>query len=57
MEIKPQELRIGNIVTIDNQIHWPELKGLPLKVTCIELVSDNDFPKSTASIGLLTYNH
>lgn len=54
MEIKPQELRIGNIVTIDNQIHWPQLKDFPLSITAIELVSERDFPNSSASIRLIS---
>jgi hypothetical protein len=46
------ELRIGNLVTIDNPKAWPELKDIPLRVTRVKLENDEYFPKSKTSIGL-----
>jgi len=62
--ILPQELRIGNLVTINNYRAWPDLKDIPL--TVIELSTEMDeyekelFPKSKGTITLQgkseTYN-
>lgn len=62
--ITPQELRIGNLVTINNYRAWPDLKDIPL--TVIELSTKMDeyeeelFPKSKGTITLKgdneTYN-
>ncbi|WP_185246654.1 hypothetical protein [Chryseobacterium bernardetii] len=62
--IAPQELRIGNLVTINNSKAWPDLKDIPL--TVIELSTELDeyekelFPKSKGTITLKgdieTYN-
>ncbi len=46
------ELRVGDIVEIDNPNSWPALKGVPLKVTGISLKEDKLFHKSNCSISL-----
>jgi len=33
--MKANELRIGNLITIDNSVYWPKLRDLPLIVTHI----------------------
>lgn len=50
--IKPEELRIGNWVGINNPKSWPEVKGQPLLVTEIGLIKAHDFPKSTGAVSL-----
>ena len=62
--IAPQELRLGNLVKINNSRAWPDLKDIPL--TVIELSTEMDeyekelFPKSKGTITLQgekeTYN-
>lgn len=62
--IAPQELKIGNLVTINNSRAWPDLKDIPL--TVIELSTEMDeyekelFPKSKGTVTLKgdieTYN-
>lgn len=34
------ELRIDNIVTINNAEHWPHLKGIPMRVKKIVVIED-----------------
>ena len=35
MELSANELRIGNLITIDNSVYWIELRDIPLIVTHI----------------------
>src|SRR5690606_9310459 len=46
------ELRLGNWVTINNGASWPEYKGVPLRVTGVELCSYRDFQVSTGAVHL-----
>jgi len=47
------ELRIRNLVTIDNPNAWPDLKGVPMIVTGISTrVNIPDFPKSNGGVTL-----
>ena len=50
------ELRIGNLVTIDNEV-WAEYRGKPMSVTMIDTViqmGDKDlFPDSTGTVNLM----
>ncbi|MDR3026035.1 hypothetical protein [Chryseobacterium sp.] len=58
--IVPQELRLGNLVTIDNPDFYKKMKDIPVIVNRINLQRDKDFPGSTASIsvtdGKFSYN-
>lgn len=47
-----EELRIGNLVTIDNPKAWPLLKGVILIVTGVDNKTDIHFPNSTGSVSL-----
>lgn len=49
--MKAEELRIGNIVTIDNPLAWPSLKDMPVVVFRVENKKDRMFPESTGSVG------
>lgn len=53
--MKAKHLRIGNIVTINND-SWVEFKGVPLIVTGIgdKMDTYNYFPKSTESVNAET---
>ncbi|WP_336704419.1 hypothetical protein [Chryseobacterium indologenes] len=50
--IAPQELRLGNLVTIDNPDFHKKMKGIPVIVNGINFRIERDFPKSTASISV-----
>lgn len=50
--IDAKSLRIGNIVTIDNEKSWPILAGIPVVVISISQRSDPDFLESNTSIGM-----
>lgn len=50
--MKAADLRIGNLVTIDNPKAWPKLKGLPLPVCLVTGELDRDFPNSTGAVHL-----
>lgn len=50
--MKATELRIGNLVTIDNPEFWKGIKGNVLEVNGINIASSLDFPKSTHSISV-----
>lgn len=55
--MKANELRIGNIVTIENKMYWEAMKGKPLRVIGINLGRlDKLFPKSTGRISLETFD-
>lgn len=43
--MKANELRIGNVVTINNEKHHPEMKGIPLIVCGIEKLRDDEGAK------------
>jgi hypothetical protein len=53
--ITAQELKPKNLVTINNTLAWPEMKGVPLMVTGIELLTEPDeyYPNSTGTVTLL----
>lgn len=53
--MKAQDLRIGNLVYVDNEKYWPKLKGIPLEVTGISENCDVD-GLSTHSISLKYIN-
>lgn len=50
-----QELRIGNLATIDNPKNWPNLKDVPMIITGVSKIYDpiklSMFPKSTFSVS------
>lgn len=50
--MKTQELRIGNLVTIDNPKYHPAMKDVPMVVTSISLRSNFDEPGSEYAISL-----
>jgi hypothetical protein len=52
--LESRELRCGNLVTIDNEMSWAELKGIPMRVTGIELEEDQIFPDSDGSVYLVS---
>jgi hypothetical protein len=54
--MEAKDLRIGNIVTIDNNEYLAELKNIPLIVTGINETSNIGFPKSSHSISLKSHN-
>lgn len=49
--MKAEELRIGNIVTINEKSPWKELIGLPVNVIGIEERNDKHFPDSDSVIA------
>ena len=49
--MKAQELRIGNYVTIKNDI-WFDYANIPMRVIKIDSETDDMFPDSTGSVGL-----
>ncbi len=51
--MKASELRLGNLVTIDNPKAWTKLKGLAMIVKSIENKPDAYFPKSSGTVSLL----
>lgn len=55
MKIDAKELRIGNLVRVNNPKHHPKLKGVILEVTSISETVDLD-RKLTYSIGLKHIN-
>lgn len=54
--IQAKELRIGNLVTIENKKSWPNLSGKPMKVIGIEERLDRRFPKSRHTVKLEEYS-
>lgn len=50
--MKASELRIGNYVTIDNPLAWPNMKDVPLAVNGVRAFNDEDFPESTGDVSL-----
>ncbi|HAY3504311.1 TPA: hypothetical protein JRX02_002937 [Elizabethkingia anophelis] len=54
--MEAKELRIGNIVSIENKKSWPDLKGVPMEVTIISSQLDKYdkelFPESDGKISL-----
>lgn len=50
--IEGEDLRYGNWVTIDNPNSWPEMKGIPVRVKCINHQPNLYFPKSYFSIEM-----
>jgi len=50
--IKGEDLRYGNWVTIDNPNSWPEMKGIPVRVKCIDHQPNLYFPQSDFSIEM-----
>jgi hypothetical protein len=50
--IDPKELRIGNLVTIDNPNSWPEMKDIPCIVIGIQERLDHPFKESTHAINI-----
>lgn len=47
-----RELRIGNLVTIDNRRSWPTLMGTPMVVTAVKATNDRQYKRSTGSVSL-----
>lgn len=50
--IDTRELRYGNLVTIDNPIHWKKMKDIPVFILKVESYDGEDFPKSNGHCGL-----
>lgn len=50
------QLKIDNIVTINNPEHWPHLRGVPMRVKKIETIEDYSinlvFPASKNKVGV-----
>ena len=55
--MKASELRIGNIVTVNNPEFMPQLKGIPFKVYSISPVMSIKGNEWTYSIGLISLNN
>lgn len=51
--MKSNELRLGNLVTIDNENHRAKLKNMPLKVTAINQLQDLEGSKNGLRLELL----
>lgn len=45
-----KELRIGNLIKIENELYWPTLKDIPLMVNSISAISNVDI-ENKFSIG------
>jgi hypothetical protein len=54
--MEARELRIGNLVTIDNEEFWPKLKGIPFIVHSITPSLSINLDKWSYSIGLISMN-
>jgi len=53
--MKVQDLRIGNLVTINNPEAWPEMKGIPVTVRSLKRVDDPMFPLSSGDAALESF--
>lgn len=50
--MKAREIRIGNLVTIENEKSWSKLKNIPLKVTGYKESKQESFPLSFGIVNL-----
>jgi hypothetical protein len=48
--MEANELRLGNLVTIDNEKNWAKLKNIPLKITAINQLQDLEGSKNGVSL-------
>lgn len=56
--MEASELKLGNLVTIDNEESWSELKGKVMSVVSINYNTDlKIFPKSSHHFGLIDIEH
>lgn len=54
--MKPNELRINNIVLLDNKEYWPEVANIPMLITQITETESLKRGKWTYSVGLKELN-